>query len=114
MTWSWFERARDNETDWKDQLRKSEERPTFEEILDAAKEVSDVSGGRLVITTYDPYTGETYTRDFRVYDTDDSTIIGGDGQIRMFVLPDLTVGHFDTQGGTDRMPDLVVDYEVEM
>lgn len=113
MTWSWFERARDNETDWIERFAQSEDRPTFEEISSAAEEVMDVSGGRFVITTYDPYTGETYTNDVRIYEIDDSKIIGGDGQIRIFVLPDLTAGHFDTQGGTDRMPDLVIDFDVE-
>lgn len=113
MSWSWFKRAKDNDTDWIERFAQSENRPTFGEILSAADEVMDVSGGRLVITTYDPYTGETYTNDVRVYEVDDSSIIGGDGQIRLFVLPDLTAGHFDTQGGTDRMPDLVIDFDVE-
>lgn len=113
MTWSWFERAKDNDTDWIERLGQSEKRPAFKEISSAAAEVKDVSGGRLVITTYDPYTEETYTSNVRVYEIDDSKIIGGDGQIRIFVLPDLTAGHFDTQGGTDRMPDLVIDYDIE-
>lgn len=113
MDWSWFERARDNETDWIERFAQSEDRPTFEEISSAAEEVMDVSGGRLAIITYDPYTGETYTNDVRVYEIDDSKIIGGDEQIRIFVLPDLTAGHLDTQGGTDRMPDLVIDFDVE-
>jgi len=113
MSWSWFERAKDNDTDWIDQLAEAEDRPTFEEISSAAEEVRDVSGGRLVVTTYDPYTGENYTNDVRVYEIDDSRVIGGDGQIRIFVLPDLTAGHFDTQGGTDRMPDIVVDFDVK-
>lgn len=113
MAWSWFERAKENETDWIERLGDSEDRPTFEELANAADDVMDVSGGRLVVTTYDPYTGETYTNQVRVYEIDDSRIIGGDGQIRIFVLPDLTAGHFDTQGGTDRMPDLVIDYDVE-
>ena len=112
MTWSWFERARDNDTDWIERLSESEDRPNFEEISSAAEEVIDVSGGRLVITTYDPYTGETYTNEVRVDEIDDSEVIGGDGQIRIFILPDLTAGHFDTQGGTDRMPDLVIEVEV--
>jgi hypothetical protein len=113
MAWSWFERAKDNETDWIERLTESGDRPTFEEISSAAEEVADVSGGRLIVTTYDPYTGETYTNDVRVYEIDDSRIVGGDGQFRIFVLPDLTAGHFDTQGGTDRMPDLVIDYDAD-
>ena len=113
MSWSWFERAKDNDTDWIERFEESEDRPTFEEISSAAAEIIDVSGGRLVLTTYDPYTGKTYTNEVRVYEIDDSKIIGGDGQIRIFVLPDLTAGHFDTQGGTDRMPDLVIGYGIE-
>jgi hypothetical protein len=113
MSWSWFDLAKDNETDWIERLAESENRPTFEEMASAAEEVMDVSGGRLTVTTYDPYTGDTYTNDVRVYEVDDSRIIGGDGQIRIFVLPDLTAGHFDTQGGTDKMPDLVVDFDIE-
>ncbi|WP_257301019.1 hypothetical protein [Haloarchaeobius sp. FL176] len=113
MSWSWFERARDNDTNWMERLSQSKDRPTFEEIQSAAEEVRDISGGRLGIDTYDPYTGETYTNEFRVYETDDSTIIGGDGQIRIFVLPDLTAGHFDTQGGTDRMPDIVLGFDIQ-
>jgi hypothetical protein len=112
MTWSWFERAKNNDTNWIERLDQSGDRPTFEEISSAAQKVSDVSGGRLTITTYDPYTGKTYTGDVRIDEIDDSRIIGGDGQIRIFVLPDLTAGHFDTQGGTDRMPDIVVDYDI--
>lgn len=113
MTWSWFERVKESDTDWIKRLEESDERPTFGELADAASDVIDESGGRLIVTTYDPYTGETYTNDVRVYDIDDSRIIGGDGQIRIFVLPDLTAGHFDTQGGTDRMPDLVIDYDIK-
>jgi hypothetical protein len=113
MTWSWFNRARNNSTDWIEQLGQSEDRPNFEKVSSAAEEVIDVSGGRIVVNTYDPYTGERYTEKVRVYEIDDSRIIGGDGQIRIFVLPDLTAGHFDTQGGTDRMPDLVTDFDVE-
>lgn len=112
MAWSWFERARDNETDWVERFAQPGGRPTFEEISSAAEDVMNISGGRLVITTYDPYTGETYSDSIRVYEIDDSKIIGGDGQTRIFVLPDLTAGHFDTQGGTDRLPDLVIDYRV--
>ena len=111
MAWSWFERVEENDTDWIERIGNTEERPTFEELADAASEVRDVSMGRLVITTYDPYTGETYTDEVRIDDVDDSRIIGSDGQTRIFVLPDLTAGHFDTQGGTDRMPDLVIDYD---
>ena len=113
MAWSWFERAKENETDWIEQLGKTEERPTFEELADAASEVFDKSMGRLVISTYDPYTGETYTKEVRIDDIDDSKIIGSDGQTRLFVLPDLTAGHFDTQGGTDRLPDIVIDYDTQ-
>lgn len=113
MTWSWFERAKENETDWLERLTHSDERPTFEEISTAATEVLDVPKSRLSITTYDPYVGETYTKRVRIDAVEDSKIIGSDGQTRIFVLPDLTAGHFDTQGGTDRMPDLVIDSEVD-
>ncbi len=113
MTWSWFERAKDNDTDWIERLEAPEQRPTFEELSDAASDVIDKSGGRLLITTYDPYTGETYTNDVRIDEIDDSRIIGSAGQTRIFVLPDLTAGHFDTQGGTDRMPDLIIDYDIK-
>ena len=111
MTWSWFERAKENDTDWVERFGDSEERPTFEELSDAASDIINESGGRLSITTYDPYTGETYTRDIRVDNIEDSRIIGSSGQHRIFVLPDLTAGCFDTQGGTDRLPDLVTDYK---
>lgn len=104
---------KDNETDCIERLAESEDQPAFEEIASTAEEVMDVSGGRLTVTTYDPYTGDTYTNDVQVYEIDDSRIIGGDGQIRIFVLPDLTAGHFDTQGGTDKMPDLVIDFDIE-
>lgn len=113
MAWSWRERAEENNTDWIQRLGNPEGRPTFEEIADAASEGTNGSMGWLDITTYDPYTGDTYTDDVRIDDIDDSTIIGSDGQIRIFVLPDLTAGHFDTQGGTDRMPDLVIDYDTK-
>lgn len=52
MTWSWFERAKDNDTDWIERLGDSEDRPTFEEICFEAADMRDVSGGRLVVTTY--------------------------------------------------------------
>lgn len=113
MTWSWRERAEENETDWIERLSKPEERPTFEELSAAATDIFDISGSRLVISTYDPYTGETYTDQVRIDSIEDSRIIGSDGQTRIFVLPDLTAGHFDTQGGTDRMPDIVIDYDIK-
>ena len=113
MTWSWFERAKENDTDWLERLSGSDGRPTFEEISAAATEVLETPRSRLVISTYDPYVGEIYTKRVRVDAVEDSKIIGSDGQTRIFVLPDLTAGHFDTQGGTDRMPDLVIDLDVE-
>lgn len=113
MSWSWFERAKDNDTNWIERLDQSEGRPTFEEIASAAEKIMDISGGRLVLTTYDPYTGESYSNEVRVDEVNDSTIIASDGQIRIFVLPDLTAGHFDTQGGTDRVPDLITSFDTK-
>lgn len=113
MTWSWFERANENETDWIERLERKEDRPTFEELSTAASNLINKAGGRLVISTYDPYTGDTYTNHVRIDSINDSKIVGSDGQTLIFVLPDLTAGHFDTQGGTERMPDIVLDYDVE-
>lgn len=113
MTWSWYERAEENETEWIERLAQSDQRPKFKEISDAASEVINTPGGRLVVTTYDPYTGDTYKDEIRVDNIDDSMIIGSAGQIQIFVLPDLTAGHFDTQGGTERMPDLVTAFDVK-
>lgn len=54
-----------------------------------------------------------FQRLIRVDNMDDSVIIGSAGQIQIFVLPDLTAGHIDTQGGTERMPDLVTAFDIK-
>lgn len=112
MDWSWFERAKQSETNWVERVTDAGSRPGFEDIASSAADVRDSPGSRLAVTTYDPYTGVTYTSNVRVDAVDDSTVVGADGRSRIFVLPDLTADYFNTQGGTDRMPDLIIDYDV--
>jgi hypothetical protein len=99
-------------TEWIDTLDTTEIAP-FDQLKDTVEATPENNQNtKLKIETYNLYTQSSHTDTVRIDDFDNSKIICADGQIRLFRLPNNETGHFNTQGGTDKMPDIVTSFMV--
>jgi hypothetical protein len=80
--------------------------PDFETILSVAEGLGPQE--ELSVGVYSPYADKSFIESFRLEGYDDERIIGDPDDHRVFELPGGKAGHFNTEFGTDRMPNLVV------
>ena len=105
------EESQSQQPEWIAKLTESNNRPEFSGVRSTAQDIVGSSPERLHITVYDPYTGQTHEDTVKINTITETTIYCADEQVRLFKLPDGTTGHFNTQGGTDKMPDIVTTCE---